>query len=43
MRDTFADTARAKADLGFAPSKSLESGLADESDWLARRLVVTRS
>jgi len=43
MRDTFADTSRAKADLGFAPSKSLESGLADESDWLARRLVVTRS
>jgi UDP-glucose 4-epimerase len=43
MRDTFADTSRARTDLGFAPSKSLESGLAAESEWLARRLVVTKS
>jgi nucleoside-diphosphate-sugar epimerase len=34
MRDTFADTSRAKADLGFAPEWTLESGLAAECDWL---------
>ncbi|MEO7192122.1 MAG: NAD-dependent epimerase/dehydratase family protein [Vicinamibacterales bacterium] len=35
MRDTFADTSRARADLGFAPAYSLESGLAAECEWLA--------
>jgi UDP-glucose 4-epimerase len=40
MRDTFADTSRAQADLGFAPSKSLEAGLAAESEWLAGVLGV---
>jgi UDP-glucose 4-epimerase len=35
MRDTFADTTRARADLGFAPSHSLEAGLAAECEWLA--------
>ena len=39
MRDTFADTTRARTDLGFVPSKPLESGLAAESDWLARLLA----
>jgi nucleoside-diphosphate-sugar epimerase len=34
MRDTCADTSRAKADLGFAPEWTLESGLAAECDWL---------
>ena len=34
MRDTFADTSRARADLGFAPEWTLESGLAAECDWL---------
>jgi nucleoside-diphosphate-sugar epimerase len=34
MRDTFADTARARADLGFAPEWTLEAGLAAECDWL---------
>jgi UDP-glucose 4-epimerase len=42
MRDTFADTRRAQADLGFAPSKSLESGLAAESEWLARLVALPR-
>jgi len=41
MRDTFADTTRAQAELGFAPSKSLESGLAAESEWLARLIAVS--
>lgn len=36
MRDTFADTTRAKADLGFAPSASLEDGLRAECEWMAR-------
>ena len=35
MRDTFADTSRARNDLGFAPSHSLESGLTAECEWLA--------
>jgi len=43
MRDTFADTTRARADLGFAPTHTLESGLAAECDWLAHRLNVSRS
>jgi UDP-glucose 4-epimerase len=34
MRDTFADTSRARADLGFAPSYTLEEGLAAEVAWL---------
>jgi nucleoside-diphosphate-sugar epimerase len=35
MRDTFADSSRAEADLGFSPSHSLEAGLAAECRWLA--------
>ena len=35
MRDTFADTSRARADLGFAPAYTLEAGLAAECEWLA--------
>jgi len=38
MRDTLADTSRAKADLGFSPSHSLEDGLKAECAWLARLL-----
>lgn len=34
MRDTYADTTRAAADLGFAPSITLEQGLAEEYEWL---------
>jgi nucleoside-diphosphate-sugar epimerase len=40
MRDTFADTSRAKADLGFAPTHTVESGLAAECDWMAHLLAV---
>jgi len=36
MRDTYADTSRARADLRFAPSVTLEEGLRAEKDWLAR-------
>jgi nucleoside-diphosphate-sugar epimerase len=42
MRDTFADTSRARTDLGFSPSKSLESGLTAQSEWLARLLAVSQ-
>jgi UDP-glucose 4-epimerase len=38
MRDTFADSSRAQADLGFSPSHSLEEGLKAECLWLARLL-----
>jgi len=34
MRDTFADTSLAQADLGFKPSTTLEQGLAAEYAWL---------
>lgn len=35
MRDTYADTTLARADLGFAPRTSLADGLAAEYRWLA--------
>lgn len=38
MRDTFADSSRAQADLGFSPSHSLEAGLSAECAWLAKLL-----
>jgi nucleoside-diphosphate-sugar epimerase len=34
MRDTYADTSRARADLGFAPSVSLEEGLREMFAWM---------
>jgi UDP-glucose 4-epimerase len=39
MRDTFADTSRARHDLGFTPRHSLEEGLAAESAWLSGLLT----
>jgi nucleoside-diphosphate-sugar epimerase len=35
MRDTFADTALARTDLGFAPTVSLEEGIEAEFRWLS--------
>jgi UDP-glucose 4-epimerase len=35
MRHTYADTSRARADLGFQPQISLEEGLRAEYQWLA--------
>lgn len=35
MRDTYADTTRARADLGFVPAWTLARGLKAEFDWLA--------
>jgi UDP-glucose 4-epimerase len=43
MRDTFADTTRARTELGFAPLTSLEAGLAAESQWIARQLRVAKA
>ena len=34
MRDTYADTSRAQADLGFAPSVTLEEGLREMWRWM---------
>ncbi len=38
MRDTWADTTLARADLDFQPSRTLEAGLSAECEWLARVL-----
>jgi UDP-glucose 4-epimerase len=38
MRHTYADTTLARTDLGFAPSTSLEDGLAAEYRWLSDTL-----
>jgi nucleoside-diphosphate-sugar epimerase len=35
MRDTYADTSLARADLGFAPSVTLEEGIEAEYRWLS--------
>jgi len=43
MRDTFADTTRARTDLGFSPRYTLERGLADECAWLAELTRAERS
>ena len=42
MRDTFADPARARADLGFAPEVPLERGLEAEYYWLANTPALVR-
>jgi nucleoside-diphosphate-sugar epimerase len=38
MRDTYADTGLARADLGFSPTVSIQEGLAAEYEWLAAML-----
>jgi nucleoside-diphosphate-sugar epimerase len=35
MRDTYADTSMARADLGFSPSVTLEQGIESEYRWLS--------
>ena len=35
MRDTWADTTRAREDLGYAPSVTLEQGIAAEYTWIS--------
>jgi nucleoside-diphosphate-sugar epimerase len=35
MRDTYADTSLARADLGFSPRVSLQQGLEAEYRWLS--------
>jgi UDP-glucose 4-epimerase len=42
MRDTFADTSRARAEIGFAPTVTLADGLAAEAAWLAPLLAASR-
>lgn len=43
VRDTYADIARARADIGYEPATGLTSGLRDEADWLADRAMADRS
>ena len=38
MRDTWADTNRARRDLGYAPSVNLEQGITAEYEWLSATL-----
>ena len=38
VQDTGADTGRARAELGFDPTTTLEEGLAAELDWVRRRV-----
>jgi UDP-glucose 4-epimerase len=40
MRDTYADTGRARQDLGFAPTVSLEEGIQAEYRWLSSSPVL---
>ena len=39
VRDTWADTSRARAELGFQPQVSLEEGLRAEVEWLEQQLM----
>lgn len=41
VRDTGADSTRAREVLGFEPTISLEDGLAAEFDWLRSTLAIT--
>jgi len=34
MRDSYADTTRARADLAFAPATMLEEGLRAQYEWM---------
>ena len=40
MRDTYADTALARQDLGFAPTVTLEEGIHAENRWLSSSLEL---
>jgi len=40
MRDTYADTSRARSELGFAPTTSLADGLTAEYRWLSSSPVL---
>ena len=40
MRDTYADTTRARAEIGFSPAVSLEEGLKAEYQWLSTASVL---
>jgi nucleoside-diphosphate-sugar epimerase len=37
MRDTYADTTRARTDLAFAPTVTLEQGLRAQYEWMTRQ------
>jgi UDP-glucose 4-epimerase len=39
-RDTYADCSAAARDLGYAPSWTLEAGLAEEAEWIRREIAT---
>lgn len=41
MRHTFADTTRAREELGFTPKVSLDEGLAREAEWMENCLALS--
>ena len=43
MRDTYADTTRARADLSFAPSVTLEQGLRAQFEWMTQAGLFERA
>jgi UDP-glucose 4-epimerase len=43
MRDTYADTTRARADLAFAPTVTLEQGLKAQFDWMTQAGLFERA
>ena len=43
VKDTGADTSRARAQLGFAPETSLEEGLSAEFEWMKELVELERS
>ncbi len=40
VRDTGAETSKARSDLGFAPATSLQDGIAAEFEWLKRQITT---
>lgn len=42
-QDTGADTARARAELGFSPATTLQQGLAAELEWVRERVPRAHS
>ena len=43
MRDTYADTTRARTDLAFAPTVTLEQGLKAQFDWMTQAGLFERA
>jgi len=42
VRHTYADTARARKEIGFAPKTSLDDGLSQEAEWIKKHILQGR-